>query len=81
MTDRLIPTGTCWCGCEQDARIGSFFLSGHDQRAQAGVIYAEYGGVAAFLRAHGYGPDGRSAVAAFNERHGQKVVGETQGDQ
>ncbi len=59
---RLIPTGECWCGCGEDAGIGRFFLPGHDRRAEAAVIKREYGSVAAFLSAHGYGPGKRNAI-------------------
>lgn len=60
MTERLLPTGTCWCGCGKETAIGSFFLSGHDKIAEAAVICSEYGSVAAFLVRHGYGPGGKN---------------------
>jgi len=67
MAERLIPTGVCWCGCHQEARIGKFFIHGHDKMAESGVIKAEYGSVPAFLKAHGYGPGGKSSRAAFDK--------------
>lgn len=60
---RLIPTGTCWCGCGKDTAIGAFFARGHDKIAEAAMIAAEFGGsVPQLLHAHGYGP-GRSVIA------------------
>lgn len=59
---RLIPTGECWCGCGEQARIGSFFKSGHDRRAESAVIAIEYGSVAHLLDHHGFGPGGRNAM-------------------
>lgn len=57
---RLIPTGTCWCGCGRDAALGAFFHRGHDKKAEADLIAIHYGAsVAQLLHAHGYGP-GRS---------------------
>lgn len=54
---RLIPTGTCWCGCGKDAGIGSFFARGHDKTAEAALLSLDYGSsVAQLLHAHGYGP-------------------------
>ncbi len=41
-TDRLLPTGECWCGCGSDTAIGSFFLPGHDKTADSAVISVEY---------------------------------------
>ena len=57
---RLLPTGECWCGCQGEPKIGSFFLSGHDRAAESAVIKVEYGSVAHFLVQHGYGPDGKN---------------------
>ncbi|MGW2116033.1 hypothetical protein [Streptomyces zhihengii] len=54
---RLIPTGTCWCGCGTDVGLGKFFAVGHDKRAESALIALEYeGSVPHFLHAHGYGP-------------------------
>lgn len=59
---RLIPTGTCWCGCGNETGIGSFFAQGHDKIAEAALVAAEYGGqVAQLLHKHGYSP-GRSVI-------------------
>jgi len=62
MANRLVPTGDCWCGCGKQARIGSFFLPGHDKAAEGAVITLEYGSVAAFIVKHGYGPNGRNPI-------------------
>ena len=57
---RLLPTGQCWCGCQGETGIGSFFLPGHDKVAESAVISVEYGGVPRFLVQHGYGPGGKN---------------------
>lgn len=57
---RLLPTGVCWCGCGREVPRGSFFAQGHDKIAEAAVILDEYGSVADFLSAHGYGPSGKN---------------------
>src|SRR5947209_7272424 len=51
----------CWCGCGQAIERPHFFAPGHDRWAESYVIRKEYGNIAAFLKAHGYGPHGRSA--------------------
>lgn len=57
---RLIPTGTCWCGCGAETGRGSFFARGHDKVAEAALLAVEYdGSVAQLLHASGYNP-GRS---------------------
>lgn len=58
---RPLPSGECWCGCGATTEARSFFLPGHDKIAESRVIVAEYGSVADFLAAHGYGPGGNSA--------------------
>lgn len=61
---RLIPTGTCWCGCGRQVSLGSFFAPGHDKTAEAALLAAQYGGsVAQLLHAHQYGP-GHSVTEA-----------------
>jgi len=55
---RLIPTGTCWCGCGREAAIGAFFAQGHDKRAEGALLACLFGGqVAQLLQHFGYGPD------------------------
>ena len=51
------PTGSCYCGCGQATRQGRFFIPNHDRIAETKVIREEYGSIAAFVVAHGYGPD------------------------
>ncbi|MCZ4120281.1 hypothetical protein [Streptomyces sp. H39-S7] len=59
---RLIPTGTCWCGCGAETGVGAFFARGHDKVAEAALLAAEYGSsVPQMLHKHGYGP-GRSVT-------------------
>ncbi len=67
MPQRLIPTGTCWCGCGGETGRGSFFLPGHDKVAESAVILVEYSGVPEFLAKHGYGPGGKNARQALQE--------------
>jgi len=67
MPQRLIPTGTCWCGCGGETGRGSFFLPGHDKVAESAVILVEYSGVPEFLAKHGYGPGGKNARQALQD--------------
>ncbi|MGW7688795.1 hypothetical protein ACWGMA_07865 [Streptomyces asiaticus] len=54
---RLIPTGTCWCGCGTEVGLGSFFARGHDKVAEAALIAVKYGGsIPQMLHANGFGP-------------------------
>ena len=62
VTKGVYPSGICWCGCGEVPGRRSFFQSGHDKRAESAVILVQYGGVPEFLRAHGYGPDGKNAM-------------------
>lgn len=71
MAQRLLPTGSCWCGCGGDTGRGSFFLPGHDKVAESAVILVEYGGVPEFLHKHGYAPGGknpRQSLAEWRDR-------------
>lgn len=73
-TPKILPTGECWCGCGEDTPVGAFFKPGHDKRAESAVITLQYGGVAAFLLHHGFGPGGRNAMKEWEEfRRGKKV--------
>ena len=55
---RLLPTGTCWCGCGTEVGIGSFFAQGNDKIAEAALLAARYGNsVARLIAHHGFGPD------------------------
>lgn len=58
--DEPHPTGSCWCGCGAETSPTAFFVSGHDKIAEAAVVKAEYGSVAAFLMRHGYVPGRKS---------------------
>lgn len=65
---RLIPTGTCWCGCEKEVGLGSFFARGHDKVAEAALIAVQYGGsVVQLLHANKYGPDRSITDVAVRE--------------
>ena len=56
------PTGQCWCGCGEKTNPRRFFRSNHDRKAESAVIELEYGGIAQFLAAHGYGPSGKNPI-------------------
>jgi hypothetical protein len=64
------PTGECWCGCGQPTSPGSFFVQTHDRKAESAVIKAEYGSIADFLAAHGYGPGAKKAKDAVPKAGG-----------
>lgn len=67
-TQRLIPTGYCFCGCRAPTAIGSFFSRGHDKTAEAALLAARYGSsVAQLLDHHGFGPDESVLDAAVAE--------------
>jgi hypothetical protein len=64
---RLIPTGTCWCGCGKQIGLGSFFAQGHDKVAEAALMAVRYdSSVAQLLHAHGFGA-GHSVTQAAVE--------------
>lgn len=67
MSNRLMPNGTCWCGCGKETKIGSFFLAGHDKVAESAVILLHYGGVPEFLAHHGYAPGEKNPRQALEE--------------
>ncbi|MCM9083115.1 hypothetical protein OG590_08010 [Streptomyces goshikiensis] len=70
---RLIPTGTCWCGCGAEVGIGSFFARGHDKVAEAALLAAEYGSsVPQLLHKHGYGPGHSVTAKAVHEGSWEK---------
>lgn len=64
---RLFPSGECWCGCGEEVPVTAFFKPGHDKRAEAAVITVEYGSVAHFLHAHGFGPGKRNASREWED--------------
>lgn len=52
----IIPTGKCWCGCGGKTNRGSFFLPGHDKKAERGLReILEAKDIVSFLDANGYG--------------------------
>ncbi len=61
------PNGECYCGCGGVTPPQSYFLPGHDKRAEAKVIREKYGGVIEFLVAHGYGPKAKSDTTVTTE--------------
>ncbi|MFJ4981493.1 hypothetical protein ACIP6X_40315 [Streptomyces coeruleorubidus] len=65
---RLIPTGTCWCGCGSSVGLGSFFSRGHDKVAEAALLAVRYeSSVARLLDHHGFGPDKSVLETAVDE--------------
>ncbi|WP_333742723.1 hypothetical protein [Streptomyces ardesiacus] len=65
---RLLPTGTCWCGCGNETGIGSFFTRGHDKTAEAALLAVRYdASVARLLDHHGFGPENSVLDAAVEE--------------
>ncbi|MFC8065563.1 hypothetical protein [Streptomyces sp. NPDC057293] len=65
---RLLPTGTCWCGCGAETGIGSFFARGHDKTAEAALLAVRYeSSVARLLDHHGFGPKESVLDAAVAE--------------
>ena len=71
MSERLLPTGTCWCGCGTETGVGSFFARGHDKIAEAAFIAARHGGsVARLLADNKFGPEKRRSVTEAAIRDG-----------
>ncbi|MFD5940317.1 hypothetical protein [Streptomyces griseus] len=71
MSERLLPTGSCWCGCGTETGIGSFFTRGHDKIAEAAFIAARHGGsVARLLADNEFGPDAEESVREAALRRG-----------
>ncbi|MEE4419491.1 hypothetical protein [Streptomyces bugieae] len=70
---RLIPTGTCWCGCGAEIGLGSFFARGHDKVAEAALVAVKYGGsIPQMLHANGFGPSHSVTAKAVEEAGWQK---------
>jgi hypothetical protein len=62
------PTGTCFCGCRQPTAPNSFFLPGHDKRAESMLTKLKHGpdnAIANRVVAEGYGPDGPSLLDEY----------------
>ena len=60
----LTPTDSCFCGCGGATKPGRFFVQTHDRVAETAVIREKYGSIAAFVVAHGYGPEAPVSVTA-----------------
>lgn len=58
---RLLPTGSCWCGCGEQVALGAFFARGHDKVAEAALLALRYEGSVAHLL-HGHGFDANRSV-------------------
>jgi len=79
LASRLLPTGNCWCGCNQPLDMGSFFAPGHDKRAEAKLIMELFGGVPQFLVAFGRGPADVVGTDATWVGAAMKLAGMTHG--
>ncbi|WP_395297282.1 hypothetical protein ACF9IK_30490 [Kitasatospora hibisci] len=74
--DRLMPTGTCWCGCGTEVGLGSFFSQGHDKIAEAALLAARYeNSVARLIAQHGFGPHNGIREAAVESGHWEACPG------
>jgi hypothetical protein len=65
---RLLPTGECWCGCEDETTPGNFFKPGHDKFAESAIIVIKYGSVMEFVLESGYGPGGKNLRVELGKR-------------
>ena len=72
----LLLSTSCLCGCGGTTGRRSLFLSGHDRKAETAVIKLEYGGVAEFLVAMGYGPGGKNATEELEKLRERERAGE-----
>jgi hypothetical protein len=73
---RLMPTGTCWCGCGTQVGLGSFFSQGHDKIAEAALLAARYdNSVARLIAHHGFGPDNGVREAAVENGNWERCPG------
>ena len=66
-SERILPTGDCWCGCGSETTPGNFFVPGHDKVAESAVINLKYGSVAEFMVAHDFGPSGRNPRSEMDD--------------
>lgn len=65
MSDRLIPNGICWCGCEKQVGLGKFFAQGHDKVAEAAYMAVHHeASVARLLADTGFAPGGKETIRA-----------------
>lgn len=69
MKTNTAPNGHCWCDCGGSAHAGSFFVQGHDKRAERYLVAIEGGKtIAERLAERGYVPgSGQSLRAATLE--------------
>ena len=72
----LLMVPFCYCGCGTKTGRRSFFAAGHDRKAETAVIKLEYGGVAEFLVAMGYGPGGKNATEELEKLRERERAGE-----
>ena len=66
----VFPSGQCQCGCNAPTKEGSFFLAGHDKKAESMLTKIKYGmenSVALRLADEGYGPGGKNLLAEYNK--------------
>lgn len=70
---RALPKGVCWCGCGAEVPSQSFWVPGYDKFAESWVITAEYGSVADFLNADGFGPGARNTREEYAQSEGRRA--------
>lgn len=62
---RLIPTGSCWCGCGKETGLGKFFAPGHDKTAEAAYMAVHHeASVARLLADTGFAPGDKETIRA-----------------
>ncbi|MFI0900493.1 hypothetical protein [Streptomyces sp. NPDC020983] len=60
---RLIPNGTCWCGCRREVGLGKFFAQGHDKIAEAAYMAVHHeASVARLLADTGFAPGDKETI-------------------
>lgn len=62
------PTGQCYCGCKSAVGATSYFLPGHDKKAEAMLTKLQHGpdnAVARRLARSGFGPGGKSLLDEY----------------
>jgi hypothetical protein len=75
---KVAPTGECWCGCKSKTNDGSFFLAGHDKRAESMLTKLEYGWENAIVHRianAGYGPGGKNLLTEFEKLQAAQNAG------
>lgn len=67
MAQRIMPTGECFCGCNNVTSIGSYFVAGHDRKAEAWLTEMRHKNSVGRLVKLGYGPGGKNLFRTYKE--------------